>query len=75
MAEAIQVKVKAIGRAGTARKILAEFRSYMNRYCELERESTRIPRWRHFKQFKNMRKREKLTRDFKVKMFDLNVLV
>jgi hypothetical protein len=67
-----KVKVTVID-AKKAKTALKEFAVYLNRYAELEKEFARIPQWRHFKVMKNLRKRELLTRQYKVRMAELGL--
>lgn len=71
----IQAKISKIDSKQIAAKIVKIFREYLNKILELEKEYLQIPSWRFFKQMKNIRKREKLNRDYKVKMFELGVLI
>lgn len=73
MARALQVKLSGIDTKEKSKRLLYEFKRYLNDYAELEKEYIRIPKWRHFKIMKNLKKRENLTRDYKVKMFELGV--
>ncbi len=75
MAGKIKARLEKIDAKEKSRRIIKEFKEYLNKYSELELEFSRIPRWRHFKQMKNIRQRERLTRQFKVRMFELGVLV
>lgn len=75
MAGKIQAKISKIDSKEKATKIVKAFRNYLNSYLELEREYMRIPNWRYFKKMKNIRQRETLTRQYKLQMFELGVLV
>lgn len=41
---------------------IEDFMAYIADWRELDREYSRIPSWRHIKQLRNIKKREKLTR-------------
>lgn len=70
-----KIQAKQIDTKQKAYQVVKAFKDYLNEHAELEKEYTRIPNWRHFKQMKNIRKREKLTRQYKLRMFELGVLV
>lgn len=53
---------------------LAAFRAYVSQWQALEREYNRIPSWRTFKQLRNIRKREKLTKAYTAKMKEWGIL-
>lgn len=44
------------------------FFKYVNEWRELERQYYRIPSWRWFKQLRNIKKREKLTKLYVARM-------
>lgn len=73
MGSEIQLSKNALDDKQKASKILKEFKQYLNNYIELEKEFTRISNWRFIKQFRNTRKKEKLTKSFKNKMFELGL--
>lgn len=75
MGRAIQAKVNRLKSKKLAGKIINEINWYINEYHELEKEHTRIQSWRIIKQLRNIQKREKLTREFKIRMFELGVFI
>jgi hypothetical protein len=75
MAREIQTTIKAVDTKEKARRILHALKWYVNTYAELEKEYSSIPNWRFFKQMRNLKKRERLTREFKTRMFELGVFV
>lgn len=48
--------------------VLEQLKAYIAEWQKLEREYYRIPSWRTFKQLKNIRQRERLTKAFTLKM-------
>ena len=47
-----------------ATQVITTFIKYVEDWRELDRQYYQIPRWRIFKQLKNIRQREQLTRVF-----------
>lgn len=48
--------------------MLTEFPQYLAEWKRLEQEYSRIPSWRTFKQLRNIRQREKLTKAYTARM-------
>ncbi len=49
------------------KELIPAFKKYIAEYKKLEVEYSRIPNWRIFKQLRNIKKRETLTRIFTTK--------
>ncbi len=54
--------------------ILEHLKAYIAEWQALEAEYYRIPSWRTFKQLKNIRQREKLTKAYTAKMKKWGIL-
>ena len=55
-------------------KVVTAFVKYVEEWQKLDAEYYRIPSWRIFKQLKNIREREKLTRVFTARMKHYGVI-
>lgn len=53
---------------GDSKTVVTAFIKYVEEWRELDREYYRIPGWRIFKQRRNLKKRETLTRVFVARM-------
>lgn len=58
----------------TALSAFPRFMKYIEEWRELERQYYHIPSWRTFKQLKNIRQREKLTKAYVAQMKEWGVI-
>lgn len=58
----------------TTEQIIDSLLKYIADWRKLEREYAEIPSWRFFKQLKNIRQREELTRIFVAKMVKVGII-
>lgn len=54
---------------------IQDFLDYIDQWNELDRAYYQIPSWRIFKQFSNMRKREKLTKAWAKRLREAGVAI
>ncbi len=65
---------RSFNPAKHGKAVVVEFTKYINAYDELLKEYARTPNWRIVKAMRNIKKRERLTREFTAKMFELGVI-
>lgn len=55
--------------------ILEHLKAYIRAWQKLEREYRQIPSWRSFKQLRNIRQREKLTKAYIERMKEWGIMI